>query len=122
MKQSIVAEKAYSFAVRIIHLQLQLCQKEKLIYSLSNQLLKSGTSIGANIEEALGSYSRKEFSAKMSIAYKEARKTKYWIRLLADTLNFKAGLMQSLTDDVDELIRITGSIIKTSKQKIRSSQ
>ena len=68
MKQSIAAEKSYVFAVRVIKLHLFLCKKEKYLLSVTNQLLKSGTSIGANIEEALGGFSRKEFAAKMAIA------------------------------------------------------
>ena len=77
MPESSIAEKAYKFSVRIVKIHSQLCEKEKNVYSLSKQLLRLGTSMGANIEEALGGHTEKDFSAKMSIAYKEARETHY---------------------------------------------
>ena len=121
MKQSIAAEKSYRFAVRIIKLHLYLCKKEKYLLSMSNQLLKSGTSIGANIEEALGGFSRKEFAAKMSISYKEARETKYWIRLLMDTEILENRLALSFLADVDELIKMLASIVKTTTGQVQKT-
>ncbi len=121
MKQSIVAEKSYRFAVRVIKLHLHLCNREKHLLSFSNQLLKSGTSIGANIEEALGGFSRKDFAAKMAISYKEARETKYWIRLLMDTEILENRLALSFLADVDELIKILASIVKTSTTQIQKA-
>lgn len=115
MKQSIAAEKSYKFSVRIIKLHLYICKREKFLLSVSNQLLKSGTSIGANVEEALGGFSRKEFSAKMAIAYKEARETKYWLRLMQDTELVEPKMAKSFLADVEELIRILASIVKSSK-------
>ncbi|GAB7257032.1 hypothetical protein OBPA_14970 [Polaribacter sp. OB-PA-B3] len=83
-KDNIIQTKSYNFAVRIIKLYKHLSQ-EKKEFVLSKQLLRSGTSIGANIEEAIGGQSRKDFLAKLTIAYKEARESHYWIRLLKDT-------------------------------------
>lgn len=76
--------KSYAFALKIITL-FQKLQTEKKEYILSKQLLRSGTSIGANVEEANGAYSKAEFTSKMSIAYKEARETHYWLRLFRDS-------------------------------------
>jgi four helix bundle protein len=115
MKQSIAAEKSYRFAIRIVKLHLHLCRKEKFLLSISNQLLKAGTSIGANIEEALGGFSRKEFAAKMAIAYKEAREAKYWLRLMMDTEVLEQKLATSFLEDVEELIKILASVVKTSR-------
>jgi len=89
-----------------------LCE-EKKEYVLSKQLLKSGTSIGANIEEAIGGQSGKDFYAKLTIAYKEARETHYWIRLLTDTNYLSKEENKSLLYDIDELLKIIGSIQKT---------
>jgi four helix bundle protein len=84
MKENIIQIKSYAFAVRIVKVYKYLCE-EKKEYVLSKQLLRSGTSIGANIEEAIGGQTDKDFFAKLTIAYKEARETHYWIRLLTDT-------------------------------------
>ncbi len=85
-------------------------QKE---FVLSKQLLRCGTSVGANIEEAIGAQSDKDFYAKLTIAYKEARETHYWIRLLKDTDYLTVEEYKSLLKDIDELLRIIGSIQKT---------
>ena len=117
MSASIIADKSYQFSIRIIKIHLHLCKTQKDAYSLSRQLLRAGTSIGANVEEAIGGHSEKDFCAKMSIAYKEARETRYWLRLLKDCDLIDNKLSNSFIKDVDELIRISGSIIKTVKQK-----
>lgn len=80
---------------------------------LSKQLLRCGTSVGANIEEAIGAQSDKDFYAKLTIAYKVARETHYWIRLLKDTDYLTEVEYKSLLKDIDELLRIIGSIQKT---------
>lgn len=82
--ENVVFTKSYDFAVRIVRMYQHL-PSEKKEYILSKQVIRSGTSIGANIEEAIGGISKADFRAKMSIAYKEARETDYWLRLL-DTL------------------------------------
>lgn len=81
MKENVVQIKSYAFAIKIVN-TCKFLQAEKKEYILSKQLIRSGTSIGANIEEAIGGQSRKDFFAKLTISYKEARETKYWIRLL----------------------------------------
>ena len=116
MKKSIAREKSYSFALRIVKLNKFLCEEQKE-YVLSKQILRSGTSIGANIEEALGSPSEKDFAHKFNIAYKEARETHYWIRLLRDSDYLDVKIATSLLKDCDELMRILGSAIKTIRSK-----
>jgi four helix bundle protein len=95
---NIVKTKSYDFALRIIKLY-QYIVGEKKEYTLSKQILKSGTSIGANIEEAIGGQSKKDFVAKLSISYKEARETHYWLRLLTDTGYISKKLSFSLLND-----------------------
>lgn len=109
---NIVVNKSYAFSVRIVNVYKYLITEQKE-YVLSKQLLRSVTSIGANIEEAIGGQSRKDFSAKLSIAYKEARETHYWIRLLRDTDYLTPEQSLSLLNDIDELLKIIGSIRKT---------
>lgn len=122
MTESIIAGKTYLFSVRIVKIHLHLCESEKQLYSITKQLLRSGTSIGANVEEALGGHTEKDFSAKMSIAYKEARETHYWIRLLLDCGIVEKPRAVSLLKDVEEIIKIIGSIIKTVKQKTKNKK
>ena len=122
MAESVLADKTYKFSVRIVKIHLHLCEKERSIYSISKQLLRSGTSIGANVEEALGGHTEKDFSAKMSIAYKEARETKYWIRLLRDCNFIETKIAASFMNDIEEIIKITGSILKTVKRKTKNIQ
>ncbi|MBE9468679.1 MAG: four helix bundle protein [Bacteroidetes bacterium] len=112
MEENIILTKTYNFALRIINLYKYLCD-EKKEYTLSKQILRSGTSIGANSEEASGSISKKEFRAKYSISYKEARETHYWIRLLKDSEYIEAKLANSLLNDVEEILKILGAILKT---------
>ncbi|NOR86206.1 MAG: four helix bundle protein [Bacteroidales bacterium] len=112
MEENIILKKTYSFALRIIELYKFLSQEQKE-YTLSKQILKSGTSIGANSEEAAGSISKKDFRAKFFISYKEARETHYWIRLLRDSNYIDNKLAESLLKDLDEILRILGAILKT---------
>lgn len=102
-------EKAYRFAIRIVNAHKYLLQ-EKKEYVLSKQLLKSGTSIGANIAEANEAISTSDFSAKISIAYKECLETKYWLSLLKDTGYFEEKSFQSIYGDADEIGKILFSI------------
>lgn len=115
-KDNIIQEKSFAFAVRVVNLYKYLCN-EKKEFVLSKQLLRSGTSIGANIEEAIGGQSSKDFYAKLTIAYKEARETKYWIRVLHASEFFDNKTAESLLIDVEELLKIIGSIQKKLKQK-----
>lgn len=111
-KNNVVQIKSYAFAVRIVKVYQFLCEQKKE-FVLSKQLLRSGTSIGANIEEAIGGQSEKDFFAKLTISYKEARETHYWIRLLKDTNYLTEEQADNLLKDADELLRIIGSIQKT---------
>ena len=111
-KDNIIQIKSYAFAVRIVKVY-QFLSDEKKEFTLSKQLLRSGTSIGANIEKAIGGQSEKDFYAKLTISYKEARETHYWIRLLTDTKYLTTEQSESLLIDVTELLKIIGSIQKT---------
>lgn len=113
-KKNVVQEKSYRFAVRMVKLYRHLTEQQRE-FVLSKQALRSGTSIGANVEEAIGGQSRRDFLSKCSIAYKEARETRYWLRLLRDTDFLTPPQAESLLIDVDELLRILASIIKTTK-------
>jgi len=116
MKDNVILLKTFQFAVRIIKLYKYLVE-EKKEFVLSKQLLKAGTSIGANIEEAIGGYSKKDFSAKLGIAYKEARETHYWLRLLKETDYITETEFQSLITDCEEILKILYSIMRTSNEK-----
>jgi len=111
MAESIVKQKSYEFALKIIKLCAMLRNQKH--FEISSQLLRSGTSIGANVEEALVGQSRKDFLAKMSIASKEARETNYWLRLIKDSGIFDKQRTQALIEVSEELIKILTSIVKT---------
>ncbi len=119
MKDNILQNKTYKFAVRIVKVYQYLCENKKE-YILSKQLLRSGTSIGANVEEAIGGQSDKDFFAKLTISYKEARETHYWIRLLTDTDYLNKSESDSLLLDVEEILKIIGSIQKTMRNKFKN--
>ncbi len=114
MKENIILEKSFAFAVRVVKAYKYLVE-EKKEFVLSKQFLRSGTSIGANVEEAIGGQSKPDFISKLSIAYKEARETKYWIRLFEATNYLDHSQAESLLKDVEELIKIIGKIQITSK-------
>ena len=120
MKESVVHQKSYAFAVRIVRLS-QYLSNEKREFVLSKQVLRSGTSIGANVEEASGGQSKRDFLSKISIAYKEARETVYWLRLLKDTDYLTQAEFDSIHTDADELCRILSKIQTSTKQSIRNS-
>jgi four helix bundle protein len=109
--------KSYAFSLRIIQLYKFLCD-EKKEFTLSKQVLRSGTSIGANVEEATAGQSKKDFIAKMYIAFKEARETHYWLRLLKDSGFIEEKLANSFLADNDELIRMLSSITKTARENL----
>ncbi len=116
-ENNILKEKSYQFAIRIVKLY-QFLKEEKKEFTLSKQILRSGTSVGANIEEAIGAQSQKDFYMKLNISYKEARETHYWLRILHDTNYIDDKQFQSIINDCDELLKITGTIIKTMKSKL----
>lgn len=101
-EDNITYQKAYSFAIRIVK-AYQYLREEKKEYVLSKQLLRSGTSIGANIAEANGGISEADFSSKISIAYKECLETKYWLSLLKDTDYINEKVFESIYKDADEI-------------------
>jgi len=117
--ENVIQEKSYAFAVRIVKLYKYLVD-EKKEYVLSKQLLRCGTSLGANIEEAIGGQSEKDFFAKLTIAYKEAREIHYWIRLLTDTNYLNKNESKSLLQDIEEILKIIGSIQTTIRKKKNS--
>ncbi|MDZ7807825.1 MAG: four helix bundle protein [Gracilimonas sp.] len=114
MKKNNLYEKSYAFAVRTVR-GFQFLSKEKREFIISKQLLRIGTSIGANIAEANGAISKADFSAKISIAYKEALETKYWLNLLHDTKFIETKTFKSMLNDADELCRILFSILKSTR-------
>jgi four helix bundle protein len=115
MKENLIKDKSYRFALSIIDLyKILVAQKE---YVMSKQLLKAGTSIGANVEEALAGQSRADFLSKMSIASKEARETLYWLHLLRDSNTLDTEHLIHLIQESESLINILTSIVKTTSVK-----
>lgn len=114
MEKSILKEKSYLFAIRIVKLN-QFLRSEKNEFVLSKQLLKSGTAIGALIREAEFGQSRADFCNKMSIALKEANETDYWFNILKDTDYINGKMFQSISNDCLELIKILVATVKTTK-------
>jgi len=118
-KGNIVKDKSYSFALRIIKLS-RFLYVEKKEYVLSKQILRCGTSIGANVEEAIGGQTLKDFRSKMMIAYREARETKYWLNLLKDSDILDDNLAESLISDCEDIVRITGKIVSSTKKRMQN--
>ena len=116
MKKSILKDKSKAFALRVIRLYKYLCE-EKKEYILSKQLLRSGTSIGANIAEAFYGQSEADFVSKLSIAQKETGETMYWLELLHESEYLKRNEYDSIYSDAEELIRLLTSSIKTVKER-----
>ena len=116
MKSSIVKDKSYDFSSRTITLARWLKQPKE--YEIAGQMLRSGTAIGSNVEEALAGVSRADFIAKMSIASKEARETHYWLRLLRDSKIVPESRVASLETESLELIRILTAIVKTCQSNL----
>ncbi|HWF43801.1 MAG TPA: four helix bundle protein [Candidatus Kapabacteria bacterium] len=116
MKENVILEKSYLFAIRIVGLSDYLQSKKAFV--LKDQVLRSGTSIGANAEEFVGASSTKDFLAKANISYREARETHYWLRLLRDTGYITSHMADSMLTDCEELLKILGAIQKTMKRKL----
>ena len=114
-EDNIVAAKSYAFAIRCVKLYKYLCE-EKHDFVIGKQLMRSGTSIGANVKEAMRGVSKADFTAKMSIALKEASESEFWIELLRDTEYVTEQQAESILSDCHELLKLLMSIIKTSKQ------
>ena len=116
---NVIQNKSLAFAIKIVHTYKLLQSSHEFV--LSKQLLKSGTSVGANVEEAIGGQSKADFISKLSIAYKEARETLYWIRLLSATGFLSKEVSEDLISDAEEICRIIGKIQVTTKTSIRNS-
>jgi len=113
-QENIILTKTYNFGLRILKLYLHL-RKKKVDSGLCSQLLNSGTSVGANTEEAVGGFSRKDFINKLQIAYREAREARYWLRLLKDSAIVEKKLAESFISDCEEIIKIQTAILNSSK-------
>ncbi len=113
MRENIIKDKSYQFSLQIIQTYLKLNSQKEFV--LSKQLLRAGTSIGANIEEGVAGQSKKDFIAKLQISYKESKETHYWIRLLKDSNLLDASISDKLITDLDEIIRILRAILIKSK-------
>ena len=118
-KPNIIKNKTYKFALNIINIYKQMLKQNEFI--LSKQLIRSGTSIGANVEEATAAQSRKDFISKMSISSKEARETNYWLRLLRDSSLCDSIDFSGVIKESEEIIAILTSIVKTT-QKNKTSK
>ena len=115
MENNVLEEKSFRFAIRIVNLYKHLCN-EKKEFILSKQLLRSGTSIGANVAEAKQAQSRADFLSKLNIALKETTETKYWLRLMNATEYLSLAEYNSIIEDCVELEKILVSIVKTMKK------
>lgn len=113
---NVLYTKAYAFALRIVK-AYQYLSGEKREFILSKQLLRSGTSIGANIAEANGAISKADFSAKLSIAYKESLETKYWLSLLKDGGYINEKTYDDIFTEADELARLLFTSIRTARKQ-----
>jgi four helix bundle protein len=116
MKENIIAIKTFDFALSIIKLFIELKKENEFI--ISKQIIRSGTSIGANVEEAIAAQSRKDFVNKLSIASKEARETKYWLKLL-DKSDLTKISVNTYLIEIEHIINIITKIIKTSQEGLK---
>ena len=121
MKENVIAEKSKVFALRIIKLYRYLCEDKKE-YILSKQLLRSGTSIGANVKEAIRGQSKPDFYAKMNISLKEASETEYWLELLHENDYIDDNGFESIYSDCQEIVKILVSITKTQKTQAKGNE
>lgn len=113
---NVIENKSFQFAIRIVRLYKFLCE-EKKEYILSKQLLRAGTSIGANVTESQQAQSKPDFVSKISIALKEASETKYWIKLLGATEYLSENQTKSILDDCVEIEKILVTILKSAKNQ-----
>lgn len=116
MGENVIKSKSFLFAIRIVKL-CQILASEKKEFTMSKQLLRSGTSVGANVRESEHAESKADFIHKLSIALKEANETEYWLDLLKETGYLNSSEYLSIQKDIKEILKLLISIIKTSKQK-----
>lgn len=117
MGKSVLSDKSYDFALKVARITLEL-SKDKKEFTLSNQLLKSATSIGANVAEAQGCQTKKDFYAKISIAYKETLESHYWIRMFSDLELISPQVRDELLGQNEELIKIMAKIKSTIRHSL----
>jgi four helix bundle protein len=117
VKYNILQEKSFAFAIRIVNFYKYLCEEKKK-FILSKQVLRSGTSIGANIEEALGGQSDKDFLSKLSISYKKARETMYWLKLLLATNYITREQAENILHEAEDFCKIFAKIKITTSKKL----
>jgi len=115
-RKNLIKDKSYNFALEIIRLVKKL-PRDIAGFELGKQLIRSGTSIGANVEEAIGASSRKDFIHKMNISKKEARESRYWLRLILDSQLSNKIRTNKLVDEASELIKILTSIVRTTEKQ-----
>ena len=111
-----ILERTIAYSLRIIKVYREL-ERDSVGRVIGKQLLRSGTSIGANVHEAQGGQSKADFVAKMSIAHKEARESAYWMRLIKEAELISARLINDISDETEQLIKILSSILITAKQR-----
>ncbi len=116
MKKSVVQDKSYVFAIRIVNLYKYLVESKKE-FTLARQVLKSGTAIGALVREGEQAESKADFIHKLSVAHKEANEVEYWLNLLKDTDYIDSQMFDSINKDCKEIIALLTSILKTAKKK-----
>ena len=111
-----IQERTFEFALRIVRLHEYLLKKRGAARVIAQQLLKSGTSVGANLEEASGAQSKPDFISKCGIARKEARETRYWLRLLTGCNNLKAELIEPLIKEAGEIVAVITTIVMNAEK------
>lgn len=120
MKESLIYNKAFNFSIKIVNLYKYLCNKKRE-FILSKQVLRSGTSIGANVKEGLFAQSKRDFLSKMNIALKESSGTMYWLELLTATNYIDIHTSKAILSECEELSKILLSIVKTTRQNLKNN-
>lgn len=115
-RTNIIQEKSFDFAVKVVK-AVRAFRKEEKEFEITGQLLRISTSIGVNIEEAIGGYSTQDFLFKLSISYREARESRYWLRIMRSSDMMSKSVLNEFLDDCEEVLRILGAITKTLKTR-----
>jgi len=113
-RENVIKEKSYQLALSVIQLVRTLPKRSEM-FVLCDQLCRSGTSVGANVEEAIAAFSKKDFVFRMNVALKEARETHYWLRMLRDSGLLKNNEIEPILLQTEEVMRILGAIVKNSR-------
>jgi four helix bundle protein len=113
-----ILDRSYRFALRIVKMTRQLPNRND-VRVISMQLLRAATSIGANVEEAIGAYSKPEFTHRMSVALREARESHYWLRLIRDSEMIQTSRLGAVINEAEEIKKILGAIVRTSRMKTK---